>query len=76
MIGTLGVLALALILCGLGLWMDYANRKSMEPEDEKRKTQKWGRIKKNRPLNLPAFCTCQRAATDRRATYDPTRPCN
>ncbi len=46
MIGTLGVLALALMLCGLGLWMDYANRKSMEPEDEKRKTKKWGRNKK------------------------------
>lgn len=46
MIGTLGVLALALILCGLGLWMDYANRKSMEPEDKKRKAKKWGKKEK------------------------------
>jgi hypothetical protein len=43
MIGTLGVLALALILCGVGLWMDYANRKSMEPRDEKRKAKRRGK---------------------------------
>ncbi len=46
MIGTLGVLAMALILCGLGLWMDHINRKSMEPEDEKRKEKGWGKNKK------------------------------
>lgn len=33
MIGTIGVVAMAIILGALGLWMDHANRKSMEPQD-------------------------------------------
>ncbi len=36
MLGTLGVVALALILGALGLWMDHTNRKSMNPQDDKR----------------------------------------
>lgn len=40
MIGSLGVLLLALILCALGWWVDYESRKSMKPEDERRKTKK------------------------------------
>lgn len=33
MIGSLGVLAMAIILCALGLWVDHTNRKSMKPQD-------------------------------------------
>ena len=40
MIGSLGVLLLALIICAFGWWVDYENRKSMKPEDERRKTKK------------------------------------
>jgi hypothetical protein len=31
--GSLGVLAMAMVLCALGLWVDHTNRKSMKPKD-------------------------------------------
>ncbi|MGE4339085.1 MAG: hypothetical protein AB7E55_24395 [Pigmentiphaga sp.] len=33
MLGTLGVVALAVVIGALGLWMDHANRKSMKSHD-------------------------------------------
>ena len=33
MIGTIGVVGLAIMLGALGLWMDHANRKSMKQRD-------------------------------------------
>ncbi len=36
MLGSLGVLAMALILCALGWWVDHSNRKSMKSQDDER----------------------------------------
>lgn len=34
MLGSLGVLAMALVLCALGWWVDHTNRKSMKSQDD------------------------------------------